>query len=199
MPFTDVALTAIQSEMFLHNKKILIKFCLEYGNSTVSNYFMNEKTGDVKTGSVTNNMNKLWGTSTKYHLQLKASIVSSLSHTRIATPETRRYRSCVSITLWSSRCSIPCFIFTLEKKMRKLYSSTTITNYLLQKWMMIRWICTLKLTVTIPISLGCGWVMEEKFDEKLLLGDVGKNWCKTSSLFKLVEFIFSMSLKPMYS
>jgi hypothetical protein len=28
--------------------------------------------------------------------------------------------------------------------------------------------------MTIPISLGCGWVMEEKCDEKLLLGDVGK-------------------------
>ena len=77
MPFTDVALTAIQSEMFLHNKKILIKFCLEYGNSTVSNYFVNEKTGDVKTGSVTNNVNKIWGTSTKYHRQLQADIVSS--------------------------------------------------------------------------------------------------------------------------
>jgi hypothetical protein len=77
MSFTDVALTAIQSEMFLHNKKILIKFCLEYGNSTVSNYFVNEKTGDVKTGSVTNNVNKIWGTSTKYHRQLQANIVSS--------------------------------------------------------------------------------------------------------------------------
>jgi hypothetical protein len=101
--------------------------------------------------------------------------------------------------LWSSSCFIPCFVFTLEKIMRRLYSSTTITNYLLRKWMMIRWICTLKLTVTIPISLGCGWVMEEKIDEKLFLGDVGKIWCKTSSLFKLVEFILSMSLKHMNS
>jgi hypothetical protein len=77
MPFTDVALTAIQSEMFLHNKNILIKFCLEHGNSNVSNYFVNEKTGDIKTGKNTNDMNKLWGTSTKYHRQLQAGIVYS--------------------------------------------------------------------------------------------------------------------------
>jgi hypothetical protein len=77
MPFTNVALTAEESEMFLHNKKILIKFCLEDGYSRVSNYFVNEKTGDVKTGSVTNNMNKLCGTSTKYYRQLQAGIVSS--------------------------------------------------------------------------------------------------------------------------
>jgi hypothetical protein len=32
--------------------------------------------------------------------------------------------------------------------------------------MMLRGCCTLKLTpATIPISLGCGWVMEENFDE----------------------------------
>jgi hypothetical protein len=77
MPFTDVALTAIQSEMFLHNKNILIKFCLEHGNSNVSNYFVNEKTGDIKTGKNTNDMNKLWGTSTKYHRQLQPGIVYS--------------------------------------------------------------------------------------------------------------------------
>jgi hypothetical protein len=77
MPFTDVALTAIQSEMFLHNKNILIKFCLEYGNSNVSDYFVNMKTGDIKPGKNSNNMNTLWGTSTKYHRQLQAGIVSS--------------------------------------------------------------------------------------------------------------------------
>ncbi len=77
MPFTDVALTAEQSEMFLHNKNILIKFCLEHDNSNVSNYFVNEKTGDTKSGKNTNDMNKLWSTSTKYHRQLQAGIVSS--------------------------------------------------------------------------------------------------------------------------
>ena len=52
--------------------------------------------------------------------------------------------------------------------------------------------------MTIPISLGCGWVMEEEcdeIDEILLLDDVGKIGCKTCSLIKLVEFILSMSLK----
>jgi hypothetical protein len=32
--------------------------------------------------------------------------------------------------------------------------------------------------MTIQISLGCGWVMEEKCDEKLLLGDLGKIGCE---------------------
>jgi hypothetical protein len=133
-------------------------------------------------------------------VSFRPALCTPLSHTSIATPETRRYRSCGSITLWYSSCFIPCFVFTLEKTiMRQLYSPTTITNYLLRKWMMIRWNCTLKLTMTIPISLGCGWVMEEKCDEKLLLGDVGKIWCKTCRLFKLVEFILSMSLKHMNS
>jgi len=36
MPFTDVALTDNQSKMFLHNKNILIKFCLEHGNSILA-------------------------------------------------------------------------------------------------------------------------------------------------------------------
>ena len=86
MPFTNVALTAEESKMFLHNKKILIKFCLEDGYSRVSNYFVNEKTGDVKTGSVTNQMNKLWGTSTKYYHQLQAGIVSSFESYKDSYP-----------------------------------------------------------------------------------------------------------------
>ena len=76
-PFTNVALTDNQSKMFQHNKKILIKFCLEHGNSTVSDYFVNKKTGDINTGKNINDLNKLWGTSTKYHRQLQAGIVSS--------------------------------------------------------------------------------------------------------------------------
>ena len=77
MPFTGVPLTPIQSEMFLHNKNILIKFCVEHGNSNVSDYFVIKKTGEIKLGKNTNDMNQLWGTSTKYHRQLKAGIVSS--------------------------------------------------------------------------------------------------------------------------
>ena len=49
--------------------------------------------------------------------------------------------------------------------------------------------------MTSQISLGCGWVMEEKCDEKLLLGDLGKIGCKSCSLIKLVEFILYVS-KP---
>ena len=77
MPFTDVALTDNPSKMFLHNKNILIKFCLEHGNSMVRDYFVNKKTGDINTGKNINDLNKLWGTSTKYHRQLQAGIVSS--------------------------------------------------------------------------------------------------------------------------
>jgi hypothetical protein len=78
MPFTGIPLTANQSKMFLHNKNILIKFCLEHGNSNVvSDYFVIKKTGEIKLGKNTNDMNQLWGTSTKYHRQLKNGIVSS--------------------------------------------------------------------------------------------------------------------------
>ena len=77
MPFTGVPLTPIQSKMFLHNKNILIKFCVEHGNSNVSDYFVIKKTGEIKLGKNTNDMNQLWGTSTKYHRQLKTGIVSS--------------------------------------------------------------------------------------------------------------------------
>ena len=77
MLFTGIPLTENQSKMFLHNKNILIKFCLEHGNSNVSDYFVIKKTGEIKLGKNTNDMNQLWGTSTKYHRQLKNGIVSS--------------------------------------------------------------------------------------------------------------------------
>jgi hypothetical protein len=133
MPFTNVALTAEESEMFLHNKKILIKFCLEDGYSRVSNYFVNEKTGDVKTGSVTNQMNKLWGTSTKYYCQLQAGIVSSFETYKDSYTGDKKVQK-----VWIHHFVIlqlfhPLFCFTLEKIMRQLLSSTTITIYLLRK------------------------------------------------------------------
>ena len=43
----------------------------------VRDYFVNKKTGNINTGKNINDLNKLWGTSTKYHRQLQAGIVSS--------------------------------------------------------------------------------------------------------------------------
>ena len=61
--------------MLLHNKQILIKFCLGQGPSRVDKYFLNKKTGDVGRGCL--DLDKLWCTSTKFHHQLHAGIVSS--------------------------------------------------------------------------------------------------------------------------
>jgi hypothetical protein len=75
MPFKKVPLSAEHSSMLVHNKKILIKFCLGQGPSRVDKYFVNEKTGDVGSGCC--DLDKLWSTSTKFYRQLKAGIVSS--------------------------------------------------------------------------------------------------------------------------
>ncbi len=61
--------------MFVHNKHILIKFCLGQGLSRVDIFFLNEKTGDAGRGCV--DLDKLWSTSTKFYCQLHAGIVSS--------------------------------------------------------------------------------------------------------------------------
>ncbi len=75
MPFKNVSLSVEHINMLVHNKKILINFCLGQGPSRVDKYFVNEKTGDVGTGCL--DLDKLWSTSTKYYRQLKAGIVSS--------------------------------------------------------------------------------------------------------------------------
>jgi hypothetical protein len=52
MPFKKVSLSEAHAAMLVHNKQILIKFCLSQGASRVDKYFVNEKTGDVGWGCV---------------------------------------------------------------------------------------------------------------------------------------------------
>ena len=76
MPFKKTPLSTAQSDMLIHNQKILIKFCVNQGLSRIGEkYFINEKTGDAGVGSV--DLDKIWSTSTKYHRQLKAGVISS--------------------------------------------------------------------------------------------------------------------------
>ena len=76
MPFKKTALSRAQSDMLIHNQKILIKFCVNQGLSRISeNYFVNPQTGDYMVGSV--DLDKIWSTSTKYHRQHKAGVISS--------------------------------------------------------------------------------------------------------------------------
>ncbi len=75
MPFKKTPLSEEHCGMLVHNKHILIKFCLGQGLSRVDNFFLNEKTGDA--GRVCADLNKLWFNSTKFYRQLHAGIVSS--------------------------------------------------------------------------------------------------------------------------
>ena len=75
MPFKNVPMFEEHISMLVHNKQILIKFCLGQGNSRAEKYFVNEKTSDVRRGCL--DLDKLWSTSTKFYRQLNAGIVSS--------------------------------------------------------------------------------------------------------------------------
>ncbi len=75
MPFKKVPLSEAHAAMLVHNKQILIKFCLSQGASRVDKYFVNKKTGDVGRGC---DLDRLWSTSTKFYHQFRAGIVSSV-------------------------------------------------------------------------------------------------------------------------
>jgi hypothetical protein len=75
MPFKKTPLSEEHSGMLVHNKYILIKFCLGQGLSRIHKFFLNEKTGDAGKGVV--DLDKLWLTSTKFYCQLHAGIISS--------------------------------------------------------------------------------------------------------------------------
>ncbi len=76
-PYVGGSLSDHHMLMFLHNKKILIKFALEQGLSASSavKYFVNQKTGEVGKGC--QDLTSLWASSTKFYRQFKAGIVSS--------------------------------------------------------------------------------------------------------------------------
>jgi len=97
MPFKNVPMSEENISMLVHNKQILIKFCLGQGNSTAEKYFVNKKISHVGTGCL--DLDKLWSTSTKFHRQFNAeALCPPLSPTRIATLGKRRIRNCGSIT-----------------------------------------------------------------------------------------------------
>ena len=52
MPFKKTPLSEEQCGMLVHNKHILIKFCLGQGLARVDNFFLNKKTGDAGRGCV---------------------------------------------------------------------------------------------------------------------------------------------------
>jgi hypothetical protein len=91
MPFKNVPMSKENISMLVHNKQILIKFCIGQGNSTAEKYFVNKKTGHVGRGCL--DLDKLWSVS------LMQALCPPLSPTRIATLEKRRIRNCESITL----------------------------------------------------------------------------------------------------
>jgi hypothetical protein len=75
MPYKNVPMSEENISMLVHNEQILIKLCLGQGTSMAEKYFVNKKTRHVGRGCL--DLNKLWSTSTKFHRQLNAGIVSS--------------------------------------------------------------------------------------------------------------------------
>jgi len=75
MPFKNVPMSKENISMLVHNTQILIKFCLGQGSSTAEKYFVKKKTSVVGRGCL--DLDKLWSTSTKFHRQFNAGIVSS--------------------------------------------------------------------------------------------------------------------------
>ena len=76
VPFNNVPLSMKHEAMLVHNKHILIKFCIDQGNSWVNEYFINKKTGKVASKGCVN-LEKLWATSTKFWRQFNAGIIYS--------------------------------------------------------------------------------------------------------------------------
>jgi hypothetical protein len=126
MPFKKVPMSEEEIIMLVHNKKILIKFCIGEGNSRAQKYFVNEKTHHVGRGCL--DLDKIWSSSTKYYRQLNAGIVSSFELYKDSY--TGDKRNCGSITSQSFNCFIPCFVSTLEKILNLLLQ-TLITTFFL--------------------------------------------------------------------
>jgi hypothetical protein len=75
LTFKNVLMSEEHISMLVHNKQILIKFCLGQGPSRAEKYFVNEMTSDVGRGCL--DLDKLWSTSNKFYRQLNVGIVSS--------------------------------------------------------------------------------------------------------------------------
>jgi hypothetical protein len=75
MPFAKNPMSEELIAMLVHNKQILIKFCIDQGNSKAEQYFVNKKTGQVGRGCV--DLDQIWSTSTMFRRKCNAGIVSS--------------------------------------------------------------------------------------------------------------------------
>ena len=75
MPFAKNPMSEELIAMLVHNKQILIKFCIDQGYSKAEQYFVNKKTGQVGRGCV--DLDQIWSTSTMFHRKFNAGIVSS--------------------------------------------------------------------------------------------------------------------------
>ena len=75
MPFANNPMSEELIAMLVHSKQILIKFCIDKGNSKAEHYFVNKKTGQVGRGCV--DLDQIWSTSTMFYRKCNAGIVSS--------------------------------------------------------------------------------------------------------------------------
>ncbi len=98
MPYKKVPLSEEHYAMLVHNKHILIKFCLGQGLSRVEKFFLNEKTGDAGRGCVELTLTN-FGPPLLSLSSTSCQNCPPLSHTQNLTPLTRRNRSSGYITL----------------------------------------------------------------------------------------------------
>ncbi len=96
MPYKNVPMSEENISMLVHNKQILIKFCLGQGNSMAEKYFVNKKTRHV--GGVLTSTN-FGPCPPSFIVSLMQALCLPLSPTRIATLAKRRIRNCGSIIL----------------------------------------------------------------------------------------------------
>jgi hypothetical protein len=97
IPFKKTPLSEEHCGMLVHNKHILIKFCVGQGLARIDIFFLNKKTGDAGRGCV--DLDKLWLTSTKFIVNFMPVSFPPLSRTLTLTPLSRRSRGSGSITL----------------------------------------------------------------------------------------------------
>ena len=124
MPFKNTPLSTEHSDMLIHNKQILIKFCINQGLSRIGDkYFINEKTGDAGRGSV--DLDKLWSTSTKYHRQLNAGVISSFESYSDSYTSEKKVKVSGSIIWRSFNFFTHCFA-NIQVRSAIMCSNTTI-------------------------------------------------------------------------
>ena len=97
MLFKKIPLSEEHCGMPVHNKHILIKFCLGQGLSRVDNFFLDKKTGDA--GRVCVDLDKFGPPPPSFIVNFMQELFPPLSRTWTLTPLSRRSRGSGSITL----------------------------------------------------------------------------------------------------